>query len=313
MHKTLGLRVPLFFDSTSNIKLQSKEAAALRKVDIFIWDEAPMAPRYALEIMDRLLRDIMSNNLAFGGKVVVLGGDFRQLLPVNINSTKDEVINLSIKKSKCWDHFKTHFLTQNMRTLPSEKEFTEYLIKIGNDILNDNDDNIIITNEQCIVKDDLGIAKAIYYDLLKNKEYEEAAKCAILSSRNIDVDEINQQVIDMLDEDTEKIFNGIDTAGNCNDNDTITESLLPEYLNTLLPLSLPPYELRLRTNTVIMLIRNLSISEGLCNSTRLLVLEMTDHVLKCEVLSGDQKGGIIFLNRISLFSETDYAFEFKRR
>ena len=41
-----------------------------------------MAPRYALEIMDRTLKDIIRNDLLFGGKIVILGGDFRQLLPI---------------------------------------------------------------------------------------------------------------------------------------------------------------------------------------------------------------------------------------
>jgi len=31
----------------------------------------------ALGIMDRTLRDIMNNDLPFGGKIIVLGGDFR--------------------------------------------------------------------------------------------------------------------------------------------------------------------------------------------------------------------------------------------
>ena len=41
-----------------------------------------MALRNALEIIDRTLGDVMNNDLLFGGKIVVLGGDFRQLLPV---------------------------------------------------------------------------------------------------------------------------------------------------------------------------------------------------------------------------------------
>jgi len=76
VHKTFGLPVPLFADSSSAIKIQSKEAQYLKNTDIFIWDEAPMAPRYALEIMDRTLRDIMNNDLLFGGKIVLLGGVF---------------------------------------------------------------------------------------------------------------------------------------------------------------------------------------------------------------------------------------------
>jgi len=35
-----------------NIKIQSKQAQYLKKIDIFILDEAPMAPRYVIEIMN---------------------------------------------------------------------------------------------------------------------------------------------------------------------------------------------------------------------------------------------------------------------
>jgi len=41
-----------------------------------------MAPRYALEVMNCLLQDLMHNDIPFGGKIVIFGGDFRQLLPV---------------------------------------------------------------------------------------------------------------------------------------------------------------------------------------------------------------------------------------
>jgi len=54
-----------------------------------------MAP-YASEIMDRTLRDIMNNNLPFGEKIIVLGGDFRQLLPIKVHGTRNEIVNLSI-------------------------------------------------------------------------------------------------------------------------------------------------------------------------------------------------------------------------
>ena len=81
VHRTFALPVPLFADSTSNIKMQSKENEYSKNIDVFIFDKAPMPPKYSLEIMDRTLRDIMNNNLPFGGKIVVLRGDVRQLLP----------------------------------------------------------------------------------------------------------------------------------------------------------------------------------------------------------------------------------------
>jgi len=90
--------------------------------------------------------------------------------------------------------------------------------------------------------------------------------------------------------------------------------LLPEYLNSLSPSSLPPYELRLRPNCIIMLIRNL-INEDLCNGTRLMIIELADHLLivKCKILTGDKVGDNVFLNRITLYCENVYFFTFKRR
>nr|XP_046472571.1 uncharacterized protein LOC124214349 [Neodiprion pinetum] len=87
VHNTFGLPVTLYEDFTSSIKAQSQQGNYLKNVDFFMWDEAPMAPRYALEVADRTLQDIMNNNLPFGGKIIVLGGDFSQLLPVEIGGT----------------------------------------------------------------------------------------------------------------------------------------------------------------------------------------------------------------------------------
>ena len=105
VYNALGLPVPLLLDFSSNIAGQSYEGQFLRQTDVFIWDEALMAPRYASEIMDRTLKDIMSNDLLFGGKIVILGRDFRALLPILPPSIRNEVINLSIKSRILWNVF----------------------------------------------------------------------------------------------------------------------------------------------------------------------------------------------------------------
>ncbi|XP_074096363.1 uncharacterized protein LOC141525698 [Cotesia typhae] len=255
VHKTLGLHVPLFIDSTSNIKMQSKEAKILLETDVFIWDEAPMAPRYALEVIDRLLRNITNKNTPFGNKIVILGGNFRQLLPIQQFSTRSELINLSIKFSPLWKCFRTISLTQNMRVINGEIEFSKFLLDIGNGTMNDENDNIELP--VCFVAPpNADIVDDIY-----------AANCAILSARNVDVDEINRKVIELLNPMTERIYTSVNSAQNCDDNGAMSEALLPEYLNSLLPSNLPPHKLSLRVNSVVMLIRNLSIHEGLCNGT----------------------------------------------
>ena len=62
-----------------NIAKQSGTADLLRKARLIIWDEAPMAKRWAIEILYRTLQDIMNNQEPFGRKVIVFGGDFRQV------------------------------------------------------------------------------------------------------------------------------------------------------------------------------------------------------------------------------------------
>ncbi|XP_018400734.1 PREDICTED: ATP-dependent DNA helicase pif1-like, partial [Cyphomyrmex costatus] len=312
VHKTFGLPVSLFADSSSSIKIQSKEAQYLRETDIFIWDEAPMAPRYALEIIGRTLRDIMNNNLPFGGKIIILGGDFRQLLPIKLHGTRSEIVNLSIKFSYVWKYFTSFSLSKNMRVLPEENEFAKFLLNMGDGVLNDSNDNVHLP-DNCIASINANIAEDIYDELIRNKEFNKMAKCAILSARNKDVDEINIQVVELLDTLEERIYTSIDSTENCSDNDEINEVILPEYLNSLSPSSLPPYKLRLKPNCIVMLIRNLSINEGLCNGTRLIIIELADHLLKCKILTGDKVGDIVFLNRITLYCENVYPFTFKRR
>ncbi|XP_025997032.2 ATP-dependent DNA helicase PIF2-like [Solenopsis invicta] len=191
IHKIFGLPVPLYANSSSNIKIQSKEAHYLKETDIFVWDEAPMAPRYALEIIDRTLRDIMNNALPFGGKIIVLGGDFRQLLPIKVLGTRSEIVNLSIKFSTIWKYFRNFSLTENMRVLPEETKFAKFLLDVGDGILNDSNDNIQLP-DCCITPINADIVQDVYSDLIQNKEFDKMAKCAILSARNVDVDEINK-------------------------------------------------------------------------------------------------------------------------
>ncbi|KAL6418638.1 hypothetical protein ACFW04_011947 [Cataglyphis niger] len=185
VQKTVGLPVPLFADSSSIIKIQSKEAQYLKETDIFIWDEAPMAPRYA-----RYFRN-------YGQDIA---------------------------------HFVKFSLTQNMRVLPEKIDFAKFLLDMGDGILNDPNDNMQIP--KCCVAP------------INADQFVKVAKCAILSARNVDIDEINKKVVE------------IDSAIN---SDNIGEALLPEYLNSLFPPSFP-HELRLRLNCIIMLIRNISIN-----------------------------------------------------
>ena len=52
-----------------------------------------MCKRATIEVLDHLLDDLMDSKDIFGGKVVVLGGDFRQTLPFVQKGTKNKMID----------------------------------------------------------------------------------------------------------------------------------------------------------------------------------------------------------------------------
>ena len=70
-----------------------------------------MANRTALACIEEMCQKIMNNNLPFGGKIIVLLGDFRQMCPIIPNSSKVQIINASIKSSHLWHLFHIQCLT----------------------------------------------------------------------------------------------------------------------------------------------------------------------------------------------------------
>ena len=56
----------------------------IRHTKLIVWDEAPMSHRHLFDALDRTLRDIMEADKLFGDKVLLLAGDFRQILPYNL-------------------------------------------------------------------------------------------------------------------------------------------------------------------------------------------------------------------------------------
>jgi len=121
-------------------------AALLQKTSLIIWDEAPMTHRFCFEALDRTLRDLFSadepSNAAkpFGGLPLLLGGDFRQVLPVIQGADRSQILNASLIRSPIWKYVHVLKLTINMRLSnpalsPKEKarmsEFAQWVLDVG--------------------------------------------------------------------------------------------------------------------------------------------------------------------------------------
>ncbi|XP_024993067.1 ATP-dependent DNA helicase PIF1-like [Cynara cardunculus var. scolymus] len=298
-------------NSMRNIKKQSGTAKLLRDAKIIIWDEASMAKRQTVEALDRTMQDITGVTLPFGGKIMVMGGDFRQVLPVVRRGTRAQIVDSSLRMSPLWSSIKKIRLTLNMRAR-SDPWFSDFLLRVG-----DGDEEMM---EESFIRipDDMAIAyadkdkskhdliDAIFPSLQINEaDSNYIVSRAILSTKNENVDEINDQLIDRFCGD-EKVYYSFDEA-----EDDINNFYPMEFLNSLTVRGLPPHYLRLKIGCPIMLLRNIDPSNGLCNGTRLISRGFQHNVIDAEIAVGQHAGKRVFLPIIPLCPFEDNMFPFK--
>ena len=96
VHSRFKIPIKIEDNSMCNFTKQSGTAALLREASLIIWDEVAMTRRQAVETLDRSLQDIIECDLPFGGKVIVFGGDFRQVLPVVPRGTRAQICDATL-------------------------------------------------------------------------------------------------------------------------------------------------------------------------------------------------------------------------
>ena len=95
-HSRFKIPIPIMEDSTCRIPAQSALAKLLIKADLIIWDEIFSCDRHNLECVERSLRDLMDSKELFGGKIIFLGGDPRQTLPVVKRGSRAQIVKVAI-------------------------------------------------------------------------------------------------------------------------------------------------------------------------------------------------------------------------
>ena len=122
-----------------NVTPDSQLGEFLRSASLIIWDEAAASNKLNVEAFNVLMQNITQNNHLFGGKVVVLGGDFRQTLPIVKKGTRADVVQICLNQSFIWDMLHKRQLIVNMRLAQAPAhlramatEYDEWLLNIGN-------------------------------------------------------------------------------------------------------------------------------------------------------------------------------------
>uniref|UniRef100_A0A0L8G2V3 ATP-dependent DNA helicase n=1 Tax=Octopus bimaculoides TaxID=37653 RepID=A0A0L8G2V3_OCTBM len=206
VHSGFKLPVP----STFHMRIPSESSEKLKQDHLLIIDEASMLSMGAIDL---LLRQIMNSPRPFGGKVLLLGRDFRQTAPVVPRGSNAAITESSIKQSPLWYFVTKLSLTENMR-IAGQADFKKWLLEVENGNLSNNEEleenlreipqNMEFTNN--IVREVLGEEL-----LLDNDEaVERVSPTIILTPKNKNCLHINTDIMSLLPDFFihRKIFSG---------------------------------------------------------------------------------------------------------
>ncbi|KAF8118637.1 hypothetical protein N665_0003s0012 [Sinapis alba] len=271
-HSRFNIPLKLSEEKLCHIKPGTMLAELIENTDLIIWDETPMTHKHAFESLDKTLKDILSAKnpeaklQTFGGKTVLLGGDFRQILPIIPQGNRTDTVLASISHSYLWKSCHKFSLKTNMWINQADLEFSDWVLKVGEgnaptasedgfDEHHEQMINVDMSLLQQINEDPLKqVVETSYGDLTKLKEFDSSfTNKAILTPRNETVDETNAYTISHTD-------------------------------------GLPTHKLTLKIGAQVMLLRNLNKKRGLCNGTRLILTYVGEHVLEAEIIAGSHIG-----------------------
>ncbi|XP_052889849.1 uncharacterized protein LOC128298153 [Anopheles moucheti] len=285
VHSTFKLPLDLNEYSTCRIPNQSKRAELIRQATLIVWDEASMSSRYAPEAVDRTLQDVTGVQRAFGGKVMLLSGDFRQILPIVPKGTDAQIANESIKKSTLWPCTGRFGCASTCGAGPFVREATA-----GHGSVPFGESG---TRHQRPDREDLPDIARYYRDPAFFSDR------AILSPLNVDVTSVNNVVLDRIPE-PEQEYRSVDTLVNPEEHEHLQ---LPSE-----------YRLRLKRFAPVLLLRNLNSDMGLCNDTRLQIVDLKRNCLRAKILTGKRRGEDVLLPRIYCDSnDIGHPFQIRRK
>ena len=244
-------------------------------------------------------------------------------------------------------------LTVNMRLLAQAahmspehlhrtQQFAQWLLDVGDGIVNTNDDNIALPPgtpihpipssftitflsmhiDICLPPSDNSVKQLIehvYPDITEvqtlpdNERQIYFSERAILAPLNKNVDEVNDQCVERLTGES-RTYLSVDSAIDESNNPDHTIPL--EYLNCIKLSGMPVHSITLKVGCPIILLRNLNPSAGLCNGTRLIVVSLKSRVIEARILTGVHAGDQAFIPRLTLMttpSSSSLPFRLRRR
>ena len=306
LHSALRLpRDNITSDMTANIKLNSTHARRLNKARLLIIDEVSMLDRTYLSIINNTLHNILPvgdtrRAAKFGGKVVLLGGDFQQLLPVISGGGLGDQMQQSIRFSEFFNDFDRVYLTQNMRVGPNQQQFVQTLDQVGRD---QNQTGQFAVPANMLATDMQHQIDFVYDNGRALHNPAQLQNCLLLAPKRRDVDELNMEILCRFNPQVaERLFWSSDTEMIDSPLNAHIARHDVQMLQRETPSGMPPHELRLKEGAVVVLLRNIDVYRGLSNGTRMTINTIGDELLHCTIVAGPYKNKRCVLSK--------YCFEY---
>ena len=315
-HKRFGAPIPCFKDSVSKMQLQSIDAEIIRQAELIIIDEVSMMSFKLLDVLDRLLQELMENNETMGGKTVLLMYDFRQLLPVVPGRGRADVVSETVLNSSIWRQFEELSLHNNMRVQRMIDEYPEreaelrqheqWLLDIGTGEAQTAYDNIIEIPDRMVCTTQHELEENVYDNFKDNyNDTTYLRNRAIMSTTNNVIQQCNFDMINQIPGEL-VVSTSIDKCVEDNDTTLYDEAVL----NKVNVSGIPPHRLALKVGACIILIKNLNVRQQHCNGTRYIIQSMTNRLIAAKRLTDDE---LILIPRIPMVSQdSNFPVPFKR-
>ncbi|XP_057717893.1 uncharacterized protein LOC130932562 [Arachis stenosperma] len=275
-------------DSICNIRQGTPLARLISSVKLVIWDEAPMLNKFCFEVLDKCLKDVLrfdrgyNPHAPFGGKIVVLGGDFRQILPVIPRGSREEI------------------------------EFATWLLQVGDGLIGDNiddesviriPDNLLLNIESPCLHD---LMLFVYPDILLYSSSVDYFKGRSILAPTLDVvTEVNNHVMSLIPGNERVYLSSVTLINEYGHLESELYTMSTESLKALNCSGIPQHRLVFKIGVPVMLLRNIDQSNGLCNGTGMQVKRLGDHIIECVILAGRNTGEVIFIPRMNMSPNND--------
>ena len=257
-------KVPVHIDEETVCRTTAAYKQWLRSIQCWIWDEISMAHRWAIDAVDRLLRDVRDCNEPFGGATIVLCGDFQQLLPVH-RFAKDPALYCA-KLCAWWSDVVPLQLVRNERA-SADPEWAAFVKGVG-------EGNPAVFPAACVVRDVQALIAAVWPDA----DYMAPGQRSILTMTRSDAAAINSTIASLCP--------GVMDCALSNDSAVDCEtSLYPiEFVNSITLSGVPDHVVNLKKGAPYLITHN--TSPVLCNGTRVVYHRRVGKCLEVQICAG---------------------------